>query len=78
MITLAHTVYFLDCSSNGDASTEIQPTNLFLSTAESKMGYENHVYLAKLAEQAERYEGIEAFASFSWVSANPKHDFRNG
>lgn len=24
------------------------------------MGYENHVYLAKLAEQAERYEGIGA------------------
>ena len=22
-----------------------------------KMGYEDHVYLAKLAEQAERYEG---------------------
>ena len=25
------------------------------------MGYENHVYLAKLAEQAERYEGIVKF-----------------
>ena len=25
------------------------------------MGYENHVYLAKLAEQAERYEGIESY-----------------
>lgn len=24
------------------------------------MGYENHVYLAKLAEQAERYEGTLA------------------
>jgi 14-3-3 protein epsilon len=24
------------------------------------MGYENHVYLAKLAEQAERYEGTQA------------------
>lgn len=28
------------------------------------MGYENHVYLAKLAEQAERYEGT--LATFPW------------
>ena len=26
-------------------------------TPNVKMGYEDHVYLAKLAEQAERYEG---------------------
>lgn len=31
------------------------------------MGYENHVYLAKLAEQAERYEGISLLTAFtSW------------
>lgn len=29
------------------------------------MGYESHVYLAKLAEQAERYEGT--FATFPWT-----------
>ena len=28
------------------------------------MGYENHVYLAKLAEQAERYEGMITTAVF--------------
>lgn len=27
------------------------------TTVEEVMAYENHVYLAKLAEQAERYEG---------------------
>lgn len=31
------------------------------------MGYENHVYLAKLAEQAERYEGIQAFVQSLWA-----------
>lgn len=29
------------------------------------MGYENHVYLAKLAEQAERYEGRGSLTLFS-------------
>lgn len=36
MITMAHTVYFRECSSNGEASTESQPTNLFSSAAERK------------------------------------------
>jgi 14-3-3 protein epsilon len=31
-----------------------------ISLQKAKMGYENHVYLAKLAEQAERYEGTQA------------------
>ena len=32
------------------------------------MGYEDSVYLAKLAEQAERYEGMKT--SPSWMSSN--------
>lgn len=34
------------------------------------MGYEDSVYLAKLAEQAERYEGI-TFHSFFPLSFSP-------
>lgn len=37
-----------------------QSSLLTPSYIEIKMGYENHVYLAKLAEQAERYEGMVA------------------
>lgn len=32
--------------------------NTYFVYVERTMGYENHVYLAKLAEQAERYEGM--------------------
>ena len=32
------------------------------------MGYENHVYLAKLAEQAERYEGIISIPIYTYSS----------
>lgn len=34
------------------------------------MGYENHVYLAKLAEQAERYEGISLWPLVLFLIAN--------
>lgn len=30
------------------------------------MGYEDSVYLAKLAEQAERYEGMYSYKSEKW------------
>ena len=36
----------------------------------TKMAYENHVYLAKLAEQAERYEGTQHQSRLAESSAN--------
>lgn len=39
------------------------------------MGYEDSVYLAKLAEQAERYEGMLSLAE-PWYIA--EHNIRNG
>jgi hypothetical protein len=37
--------------------TKLTPNHSLHSSQSFKMGYEDSVYLAKLAEQAERYEG---------------------
>lgn len=42
------------------SSTSVLTVTPELQTT-AKMSYENSVYLAKLAEQAERYEGISCF-----------------
>ena len=41
--------------------------------AAGKMGYENHVYLAKLAEQAERYEGKTSLGVAKISTVDARH-----
>lgn len=49
----------------------------FLAFSAVTMGYENYVYLAKLAEQAERYEGA-SFRTPSYPGLINSNGLRNG